>query len=318
MATVTGLSLNATTHYNQWDSINALNIKPSSAAAVASRPVFATRVATFTTDLGLVAGVATRANVDLAGLEDLKKTTKTDAAVAVGDLTKNCLAFAIENNLVDLKTTMRNASASKLGKLKDTNLGPRCTSIFATLAGVITANPVTALEYFTTAQITAATAKVTLFNSKLGVYQAAKADKNAAKKEFSTTWMPKMKAHVEYFTSMLAGSLTTNYPGYVTAFRVLLKLVNVGKKDQGLLPTMIDANTGAVFALVGRFVPTNYPALARPKLGKTTASGDCKLMKLKVGVWNIKFSVPGYEDQTITVKISAKEVVTVVVKMKPI
>lgn len=318
MAGTIGLSLNATTHYNQWDGINALNIKPSSAAAVASRPVFATRVATFTTDLGLVAAVATRANVDLVGLEDIKKSLKKDAADAVGDLTKNCLAFAIQNSLVDLQATMRNATSSKLSREKDTNFGARCTSIFTTLAGVITANPVTALEYFTTAQITAATAKVTLFNGKLGVYQAAKADKNAAKTEFNTIWMPKMKAHVDYMTSMLAGSLTTGYPAYVTAFRALLKLVNVGKKDQGLLPTMMDANTGAVFALVGRYEPTNYPPLAKPKLGKTDASGKCKLLKLKVGVWNIKFSVPGYIDQIITVKISAKEVSMVVVKMKPI
>lgn len=317
MAT-TGLSLKATTHYNQWDGINALNIKPSSAAAVASRTVFAARVAAFTNDLGLVSGIATRANVDLKGLGELKVKSKKDGAEALGDLTKNCMAFAIEYGLVDLQATMGNGTASKLKKAKDTNFIARCTTLLTTLAGVITDNPVTAIEYFTTAQITAATGKVGLFSGRLGVYQAAKADIRAAKREFERVWMPKMKAHVVYMTNMLAGSLTTNYPAYVNAFKALLKLVNVGKKDQGVLPTMVDAVTGAVFTLKGRFEPTNYFQLARPKIGKTDANGNCKLMKLKVGVWDIKFSVPGYEDQTITVTVTYKSVTMVTVMMKMI
>ena len=65
MASTKGLSLNATTHYNQWIGINALNIDPRSTAAVGSRPVFGTRAAALTSDLGLLVPVVGRANVDL-------------------------------------------------------------------------------------------------------------------------------------------------------------------------------------------------------------------------------------------------------------
>ena len=296
-----GLNLNSTTHFNQWIGINALNIKPSSAAAVALRPAFATRAGLLTSDLVLVGVVALRANVDLDGIAAVKDLAKLATADAYGVITSNCVAFAIQYSLVDLQIQMENATASMIFKTKDENFVAKCTLLGTTLAAVITANPVTALEYFTAAQLTAAAATIPTFTGKLGVFQAAQADVRSAKREFSGTWMPRMKAHIVFMTKMLPGAITTGFPGYVGAFELLLKLVNAGKRDQGLKPIVLDGATGNPFALVASFEPTNYPATVKPKLGKSDGSGDFRLMKMKVGLWRIKFSVPGFVTQYIMV-----------------
>jgi hypothetical protein len=53
----------------------------------------------------------------------------------------------------------------------------------------------------------------------------------------------------------------------------------------------------------------------KQKMQMTNNLGLFKLMRLKVGVWEIKFSSPGYADQIITVKVSAKKVTKVDVKL---
>ena len=93
--------------------------------------------------------------------------------------------------------------------------------------------------------------------------------------------------------------------------------MNAGKRDQGFQPTVVDVNTGLPFANIATIEPTNYPPIRIPKLGKSDGSGDFKTLKLKIGLWRIKVSVPGYIDQFIMVKVTSKEVIKLTVKMKP-
>ena len=56
----------------------------------------------------------------------------------------------------------------------------------------------------------------------------------------------------------------------------------------------------------------------KQKWQMTNALGVFRLMKLKVGIWKIKFSAPGYQDLTITVRVDAKEVLKPEILMKKI
>ena len=80
---------------------------------------------------------------------------------------------------------------------------------------------------------------------------------------------------------------------------------------------MVDITTGLPFANVAMFMPTNYPPVKKAKVGKSDGSGGFKTMKLKVGLWIFKFSVPGYVDQFITCQINSKEIFKITVEMKP-
>lgn len=318
MAKTKGLSLNSTMYLNQWNDVNALNADPRSAAAVALRPVYATRAAAFTTDLGLTAPVVARANFDTTGITDVKDEAKLAAATAYGIITDNCFSFASQFNKTDLKALMLNATTSKINKAKDIDFVGVCTNLNTLLTAVIATNPVTAIEYFTAAQLATAAALVVTYTTKFGAFQVAEEDIRAAKKEFRLTWMPKMKAHIKYMTKMLSGAITTAFPTYAKSFLGLIKLVVVGKRDQGFLPTVVDINTGLPFANIATIVPTNYPVTKVSKLGKSDGSGNFKTLKLKIGLWRIQVLVPGYADQFIMVKVTSKEVVKLTVKMKPI
>jgi hypothetical protein len=316
MGKVKGLSLNATTHYNQWNGINALNIAPDNAAAVALRGAYGLRVALMTSDLVLVGAVAKKANADVSGITSEKTLAKKTCSVAYGEITANALSFAMSMGLADLEMQMSNATENKIYKTKDANYVARCSNIDELLRAVIVANPVRAIAFFTDDELDAAALLAEAFEVTLGVYKAAVADVNAAKLKFRTTWFVTMKGHVKFMKNMLSGAITTAFPAYAKSFMELIKLVNAGKRDQGLLPEILDDATGLPFANIARFTPTNYPVTKKPKIGKSNGSGDLKLMKLRVGLWSIKYSVPGYEDQELIVKIDAKEVVKIVVRMK--
>ena len=315
MAITKGLSLNSTTHNNQWIGINALNVDPRSALAVASRPVFGTRAAALTSDLGLLAPIVARANANLSGITSVKDGAKLTCSIAWGVIVDNCYAFALQYNLVDLQAQMLNSTKNKINKVKDAEYAGVCNNLNTQLAALIVANPVTAIAYFTAAQLGSAALLIGAYSSKLGLYASADADKKSAKREFSVTWMPKMKAHITFMTKMLSGSITTNFSAYAGAFTLLLKLDNVGRRDQGFLPTVLDSITGLPFANIATIVPTNYPVLKKPKLGKSNGSGDFKTLNLKIGLWRIRVSVPGYADQFIMVKVTSKEVIKLKVLM---
>ena len=310
-----GLSLNATTHYNQWVNINGLNILPSSAGAVALRAKFGLRAAKMTSDLVLVRRVAERANADLSGIGVEKKVAKKTCADLYGLITGDALSFGMEAGLGNLETQMKNATSSKLYNLKDGNFLARCENLDTLLRGVIVDYPLEAIEFFTIEELDAAATSAGVFERKVGVYQAGLADVRSAKREFKTTWFKKMKEHVEFMTNMLSGAITASFPVYAGTFRGLIKLNNVGKRNQGLLPTMVDNVTGLPFAKVASFWPLDYPVTKRRKLGKSNGNGDFGLMRLRVGLWRFKFSVPGYEEQIMILKIDKKEVLKIEVRM---
>jgi hypothetical protein len=312
---ICGLSLDATNHYNQWVRIDALNGLESSAAAVGLRSVFAARVRLMKSDLALVAKVSGRANYDLGGITDDKVDAKRVCGDEYGVITGNARSFAMDYGLTKLVKQMKDSTANMLYKAKDANCVAMCKGLDTLLRALIVKYPVVAKEYFTVAQLDSAGLKAKVFAKKMGIFNVAFEDVSNAKKEFKTKWMPKMKGHVEFLKGMLGGAITKEFPKYAGTFLGLIKLNKKGKRRQGLFVTMVDAITGKRFTLIARFEPLNYPVIAVPKLGKSNGSGDFAFMKLKAGLWRMKFFVPGYEDQIIIVKIGRKEVVKMKVRM---
>ena len=307
-----GLSLDSTNHYDQWVGIDTLNSK--NPTPVALRAVYKNRAAALTNDLGLVAGVAKRANADISGITGEKEDTKKTAAEMWGVITSNAFAFAEEKGMKDLKKQMLNATENKLYATKDENFVAKGGNLNTLLTQVLADNT-DAADYFTASDLSDAMDETTLFNTYLGTYKTAKADVDGAKKEFKTTWMPKMKTHIAVLEGLLNGAIKNKFPAFVISFLKLKKLVNAGKRDQGMVPEMVDSVTKKPFVNIATFETVNYVKVKKQKLNKSDSKGLFGLMKLKVGDLTILFKVPGYVDQKIIVSVTAKEVTKLVVEM---
>ena len=177
------------------------------------------------------------------------------------------------------------------------------------LAKVLVDYPVDALNYFDGGQLSDAMALVSDFEGKLGFWTVKETDVNNAKIEFELEWMPKVNDSLVYMEGLLPGQITTKFPTFVKGFITLKKLVRAGVKDQGVLATMEDAVTAELFINTGKMETLNYDGAQ--KILMTNNLGLFKLMRLKIGVWKIKFSSPGYVDQIITVTVKFRKVVKV-------
>ena len=307
-----GLSLNYTNHYNQWVGIDALNTNNPN--PVGMRPVYQNRATQLNSDLITVAAVTARANADISGITGEKDASKLKASGMWGVVTGNAFSFAEENGMKDLKKQMLNATESKILKTKDENFVGICTNLNTLLTKVLTDNP-SAADYYVATELSDATDEVTTFSGYLGTYAGAKADVDGAKKEFKTIWMPKMKTHISVLQGLLGGAIKNKYPAFVISFLKLKKIVNAGKRDQGMVPEMVDSVTKKPFINIATFETVNYIKVKKQKLNKIDSKGLFGLMTMRVGDWTILFKVPGYVDQKIIVSIIAKGVTKMVVEM---
>ena len=310
---MSGLNLNCTNHFNKWDRYVIL-IANNNGAVVLRVPFKDEAVAFVNYMVVDVEGVANRANFDLSGMTDAKDLDKKNSSVALGDITSNALSFARQNNLTTLIAQMKNATASKLYKEKDENYVARCNNLNTLLTGVLADYP-GAVNYFTATQLATAMGIVEDFDGKLGAWAVAEADVNNAKMEFEMVWIPKMEASLKVMEGLLPGSIRTTFPTFASSFITLRKLIKSGVRDQGVLATMEDSVTGALFINTGMMQTVNYVGTLTQKVGKTDSLGLFKLMRMKVGIWKIKFSAVGYVEQVIVVRVDRRKVVTVSVKM---
>ena len=314
---MSGLNLNCTIHYNKWDKYVVLFAQNN--PAVILRVPFKNEVVAFVNDMVVnVENVAQRANFDLDGMTNTKQLSKQAAAEAFGQITSNAKSFAISKNLTTLIAQMNNASSSKLFREKDENFVSRCNSLNDTLTDVITAYPVDAIAFFTATDLAAALLKSADFENKLGTWAVAETDKNNAKIEFEFQWMPKMNDALVFLEGMLPGAIKATFPAFAAAFISLKKLIKVGVRDQGILPTIEDSVSGALLVNMAKMETLNYTGTQNQKVQLTGPLGLFKLMKLKIGVWQIRFSAPGYIDQIITVKIESKKVLRPLIKLVPV
>ncbi len=308
-----GLNLNCTTHYNKWDKY--LVLFANNNAAVILRTVFKNEAVGFVNYMVVdVQGVADRANADLGGITDGKDLAKELASMSVGDITSNGLSFAKSVGNSTLITLMRNSSKAKLLKEKDENFVSKCNNVNTALTAAI-ANYPSAIDFFTAAQLTTAMGLVGNFDVLQGRWAVAKSDKDGAKIAFEVTWIPFMEASLKFMEDLLPGAIRTGFPAFADSFIILKKLDRAGARDQGLFPTIVDAGTGDLLIVEAKMETLNYTGAVNQKSGKTSASGVFKLMKLKIGLWQIKFSAPGYEDQVIVYKIDKKTVLRPVIRM---
>jgi len=306
-----GLNLNDTIHYNKWDKYVVAYAE--NADAVGLRDVFKTEVVYFVHMMATdVQTTADRANYDLSGITAAKDLAKKDASEALGAVTSNAVPFAISKRLTTLKAQMKNSSVAKLLKEKDENFVSKCNNINTLLTDAIADYP-TAVDFYTAEQLSDAMLKVADFDGKLGKWAVKVADVNNAKIEFEFDLMPKMADSLVYQEALLPGAITTNFPTFAKLFLSLKKLVRVGVRGQVILPTMEDSETAALFILNGKMETLDY--VPRQKWQMTNSMGLFKLMKMTVGVWKIKFSAPGYDDQIIEATVNAKEITKIDVKL---
>ncbi len=203
-----GLNQSATNHYDQWVRIDTLNTKNPS--PVGMRPVYQNRATLLNSDLITVAAVTARANADISGITGEKDASKLKASGMWGVITGNAFSFAEDNGMKDLKKQMQNATENKILRTKDENFVGICTNLNTLLAKVLTDNP-SAADYYVASDLSDATDEVTTFSGYLGTYAGAKADVDGAKKEFKTTWMPKMKTHISVLKDCLEVLLKINF-----------------------------------------------------------------------------------------------------------
>lgn len=302
---MSGLNLNCTIHYNKWNKY--VTFFGDNAAPVGLRAIFKAEANKFTGWMGdEIKKVAERANYDLDGITINKDNEKTLSADALAAVTSNAKSFADFKNLSTLKTQMKNATGPKLVREKDDNFVGKCNSVNTILTQVLADYPVEALDYFTATDLSDAMDLVGDFETQLGLYYVKLTDVNNAKIEFELEWMPKVNTSLEYLEGLLPGALTTTYPTFVKGFITLKKLVRAGVKDQGIYAYMVDSITGKVIIKVGKMETMDYDGAE--KVLYTNNNGDFKLMRLKIGVWEVKYSAPGYDEQVVTTKITRRKV----------
>lgn len=299
---------------HKWD--NYLYLFANNNAAVILRLPFKNEVVAFVNYMAVdVQQVSDRANAYLGGITDDKTGFKKEGADALGAITSNVMSFADSINNNTLKSQMRNGSASKLFNEKDENFVSKCNNLNIILTAVIANYGAAVASYLTATQVSDAMALVGSFDELQGKWNALKISKDNAKIEFEVQWIPFMEKSLKFMEGLLPGTITTNFPSFVKDFLKMKKLDKTGVKDQGLHPTIVDSVTGDVLVNIAKMETLNYTGTATQKSQMTGTLGLFKLMKLKIGVWQVMYSCPGYEDQIESYRIERRKVLYPAIKM---
>ena len=314
-----GLNDTAAAYFSQWTKLNTLLNDTDSAAAIASIPAVADGLPTWNTGFGGAITYNNKANASTTGITDAKDIAKLKNATTASTIAGRAVSYAILKNLPALKAQMKKFTFSKLSKgTNDPDMSGVVTSINTTLTPYITSDPIIAIKYFTTATLAAMMTDNTTFTGKLGKYSEAIGYINGAKRDMIIIQKPILDAQILYFEGFMT-DLKVAYPDFVNAFRAIVKKIAViGKRSQGMDGVLNNSVTGLPIGLGGLAEITNYPPVAKPKIMKTNSMSVLKLMNLKIGIWHVKFTCQGYHEQTITITIVSKKVVSLEVQMVPL
>lgn len=307
-----GLNLDATNHLGKWHKYEVL--LRSNNGAVVLRSVFNTVADNFALDMVAIGKVSERANKDLSGMTEAKNMAKKTGSERWGDIAANVYGFAAEKKLKALQTQMRNCTAAKLVKIKDVNWVSMSNNLNKAFKKLLV-DYSDASDYFTLGELATAMTAAGEFERSMGKWAVANADVNGAKKEFKNKWMPRIAERLEVMEKLLSGAIKQAFPRFARSFIKMKKLDYAGVKNQGVMVKMADAATGEVFVLNGKMMTMNYNYGKLQKTGVTNSLGLFKVMRLMVGNWTIRFSVEGYVEQFIVVKIVSKKVLKLKVDM---
>jgi hypothetical protein len=303
-----------TSYLNQWKQLGLLMADNPDAVDLIG--VFGTRYLMWVESMEDVDDYMNKVNASTAGITDDKNQAKSDSATSGSTMGGMGVSYAITTKDIELQTLMMTYTYNKLyEKTNDPDLRGVITNIYKRLFAITEVDPIVSANYFPVDKLDAMLVDAGLFASKTPNYKLALHAINGSKRNFYDLQIPIMEEHILFFEAFLS-TIAISFPDFVKGFRKILeKLDEVGQRNQGSEAEMYDATTDEPIGLGGLMMVTNYIKVKKAKIEKTNSMGVFPIMHLRVGIWKLKFSFPGYVTQYVTIIVKARGVVRLKIMM---
>ncbi|MEI6815531.1 MAG: hypothetical protein WCL14_02885 [Bacteroidota bacterium] len=312
-----GLNDVSMAYFKQWTAINTLFGATSSVGAIGSLPALADGIIAWNTVYGSAVGFNNKANQSTAGITADKNAAKVTSAGSGSEQAGKGISYCIvKGNLTLVKAKLKVYTLSRLKNLNDDQLAPTIKIINDTLTPYILSDAIVSAKYFTTASLLVMTNDKTAYVGKLGSYAAAFGIIAGAKKDLVIIQKPLMDTQIEFWKGFFPALRTGGFNDFVNAFEAIIKKYElIGKRNQGWEGEMRDSVTDELIGVGGLGALTNYPVVKVAKISKTNSMSEFDRMRLKVGIWKIKYTCAGYFPQYSTITVTKRNITYTIVKM---
>ena len=315
-----GLNDVSAAYFKQWTGINALFGAASSVGAIGSLPALADGITAWTPVYAGAVGFNNKANQSTGGITADKNTAKVTSATSGSEQAGKGVSYCIaKGNLPLVKAQMKGYTLGKLKKLNDDQLAPVVRIINDTLSPYVLSDAVVSPKYFTATTLLAMMTDKTAYVGTLGNYAAAFGIIAGAKKDLVIIQKPLVDVQIEFWKGFFPALRKLGFNDFVNAYEAIIKKYElIGKRNQGWDGEMRDSVTDELIGLGGLATITNYPVVKKAKVSKTTSMSVYIRMRLKVGIWKIKYTCAGYLPQYGTITVTKRNITYSIVKMVPI
>ncbi|MEI6817413.1 MAG: hypothetical protein WCL14_12445, partial [Bacteroidota bacterium] len=312
-----GLNDTSTAYFKQWTGINTLLTATGSAGAIASLPALADGITAWTPIYAGAVGFNNKANQSTEGITDDKNGAKITAATSGSEQAGKGISYCVtKGNLALVKAQMKQYTLAKLKKMNDDQLAPSVKIINDTLSPFVLSDALVSAKYFTAPSLLAMMTDRTAYNGKLGNYATAYGIIAGAKKDLVVIQKPLVDAQIEFWKGFFPALRKLGFNDFVNAYEAIIKKYEViGRRNQGFDGEMRDSVTDELIGLGGLAAITNYPPVKKAKVSKTNSMSVYGRMKLKIGIWKIKYTCPGYLPQFGIMKVTTRNITYDVLKM---
>ena len=287
----------------------------NNAGAVSDITAFSDRRNAFGKSMLVCYGYRDTANGTTKGFTKAKNAAKKTSSDSASNITGKAVSYAITVKNVDLKDKVNQWTQNFLYKTNDPDYAGVIQKIDDLLFPYTASDPTGTADYFTPSQLADMKKDSDAYETTLNLYNNALSVINIWKSNFKIIQIPVMKLHIVFFDGFMS-DLAVDYAGFVSQYKVIIEKLDVlGKRNQGVEALMVYDVDGKVIALVGELNMVNYPVTKKPKKARTNSNGEIPLMKLKVGTWDAVFKAPGCIDQPVTIKVEAKKVTSLIIRM---
>ena len=315
-----GLNDISAAYFKQWTAINTLLTATGSAGAIGSILALGDGMAAWGPVYAGAVGFNNKANNGTTGITGDKNLAKLNSATSGSEQAGKGVSYCItKGNLPLVKAQMKKYSLSKLKNLNDDDLAPAIKIINDTLTPYVTSDPLVSARYFTAPSLLAMMTDKATYSGKLGTYASALGVINGAKKDLVIIQKPLMDPQIEFWKPFFPALKRLGFNDFVNSFEAIIKKYEViGKRNQGWEGELRDEITNELIGLGGLASITNYPPVKVAKISKTNSMSIFGRMSLKIGIWKIKYSCPGYLPAMGTITVTKRNITYSVVLLKPI
>jgi hypothetical protein len=315
-----GLNDISLAYFKQWTAINTLFGASSSSGAIGSIPALADGIAGWNPAYAGAVGFNNKANNSTEGITDDKNLAKLNSATSGAEQAGKGVSYCIiKGNLALTKAQMKKFTLAKLKKLNDDQLAPAVKIINDTLSPFILSDALISAKYFDAASLLAMMGLRTVYTGKLGGFAAAMGIINGAKKDLVVIQKPIMDVQIEFWKGFFPALRKLGYNDFVNAFEAIIKKYEaIGKRNQGWEGELRNADTDELIGLGGLGALLNYPPGKVAKISKTTSMSLFTRLRLRIGIWKIKYTCPGFYPEMGTITVTKRNITYTVVKLRPI